>query len=251
MADVAESQTLGQLGSAVRDDIIDAHAQAWARIAAPGTWLTGEQRCAVALETRLARECDLCQQQKDALSPLAVKGKHAHSGKLSDAHAEAIHRLATDPGRLTKDWLNGLIADGLDDGAYIESASIVSIVSAMDAFCWAMNVPPQPIPIPIAGEPSRYRPPGAKINDGWVANIAPGDEVESDGAVYGARTAGVHRALTLVPESKRAAFDLLMVHYLSPNALAEKKIKDLDRAISRPQMEIIASRVSVLNQCLF
>ena len=34
----------------VRSDLVDAHERAWAAIAAPGTWLSGEQRVAVAAE---------------------------------------------------------------------------------------------------------------------------------------------------------------------------------------------------------
>ena len=109
--------TLDDLRGLARDDLLDAHARAWKWIAGPGTWLTGAERLAVVREVRQAAQCDLCQARKDALSPLAVDGHHDHFGKLSDPQIEAIHRVATDSGRLSGAWVEGLLADGLSDGS--------------------------------------------------------------------------------------------------------------------------------------
>ena len=51
---------------AVRQDIVDTHVRAWRHIAAPGTWLTGERRLAIAAETRNAAACSLCGERKAA-----------------------------------------------------------------------------------------------------------------------------------------------------------------------------------------
>jgi len=51
----------------IRSDLIDAHEQAWAAIARPGTWLTGERRVAIAAEVRKALECELCRRIQAAL----------------------------------------------------------------------------------------------------------------------------------------------------------------------------------------
>jgi hypothetical protein len=53
----------------VRSDLVEAHERGWAVIAAPGTWLTGARRVAVAAEIRRARDCALCARIKAALSP--------------------------------------------------------------------------------------------------------------------------------------------------------------------------------------
>ncbi len=242
---------LESLRSATRDELIDAHSRAWEWIASPGTWMSGRERIAVAAETRFARKCRICEVRKNALSPFALEGEHDHSGELSGAQIDAVHRLATDPGRLSQQWLHGLFEDGLADGVYVESAAIVAMVSCMDTFTFTMGVEPTPLPEPMPGEPSRYRPPGAKINDTWIATIAPGDQVPDDGPVYGARASGVHRALSLVPAAKIAVFDLLMAHYIPPELIVDFDQTDISRAITRPQAEVLASRVSVLNQCLF
>ncbi len=44
----------------IRDDLIDAHERAWNAITAPGTWLVGARRVAVAAEVRQARRCAHC-----------------------------------------------------------------------------------------------------------------------------------------------------------------------------------------------
>jgi len=53
-------------------------------ITVPQIWLNGETRVKVAAETRHARRCSLCAQQKDALSPFAIDGQHDTLGDLSD-----------------------------------------------------------------------------------------------------------------------------------------------------------------------
>jgi hypothetical protein len=242
---------LSQYEGVVRPDVVNAHAAAWQWIARPGTWMTGAQRCEVVREVRLARQCDLCKQRKNAPLPTLVQGEHNSNDVLTAGQVEAIHKLATDPGRLSKAWLDNLLSAGLTDGVYVETSGIVSIVMTMDTFTWSLGLEDTPVPEPLSGEPSPYRPPGAKLNDCWIATVSLEDMAASDGSLYGDRASGVHRALSLVPPTKIAVFDLQMAHYISPNAIADTSITSLGRDITRPQIEILASRVSVLNQCLF
>ena len=53
----------------VRADLAAANRRAFERIAAPGTWWSGEERVGLAAESRLARTCRLCRERKQALSP--------------------------------------------------------------------------------------------------------------------------------------------------------------------------------------
>jgi len=242
-------ETLDDQRGLARDDLLDAHAKAWKWIAGPGTWLTGAERLAVVREVRQAAQCDLCQARKDALSPLAVDGHHDHFGKLSDPQIEAIHRVATDSGRLSGAWVEGLLADGLSDGKYIEMVGLVAMTKMMDSFAWATGAEVASLPEPNDGEPIGYRPPGAKKSDAWVAVVKLEDVAESDGPLYGATAGGVHQALSLVPESKRAFWALGEPHYIPMS-----EIRDVDtkvRAISRAQIEILAGRTSVLHQCMY
>ena len=99
----------------VREALTAAHARAWRRLAAPGTWLTGAERVAVMAEVRQAPHCALCRERKAALSPYAVDGAHDHLGALPDVQVEVIHRVLSDPARLTPGWFAGVIGDGFAD----------------------------------------------------------------------------------------------------------------------------------------
>ena len=249
MTGLPDIGNLDDLRGLARDDLLDAHARAWAWIAEPGTWLDGAARIAVVREVRQADGCALCQARKDALSPFAVDGAHDHLGLLDDAEVEAVHRLATDSGRLSKAWIDGLMADGLSDGAYIEIAGLVAMIRMMDAFVRAAGAAPGEPPAPAAGDPTGYRPPGAKMHDAWVPLVRPEDVAESDGELYPAIAPGVHQALSLVPDSKRAFWALGEPHYIPMLEMRDADTKV--RAISRAQIELLASRTSALHQCVY
>ncbi|MSP01281.1 MAG: hypothetical protein EXR07_09585 [Acetobacteraceae bacterium] len=87
---------------------------AWRRLGMVGTWWTGSERLAIARETRAAADCAFCAARAGALSPLTVPGRHdiAEPG-LPPAAVEAIHRIRTDPGRLSETWFQQLGNGGL------------------------------------------------------------------------------------------------------------------------------------------
>lgn len=154
----------------VRPDLAEAHRRAWDHIAAAGTWLSGDERVAVAKETRRARDCALCLERKAALSPFAVDGGHDHAGALPVPMVDEIHRVTTDAARLTEKW----------------------------------------------GPAAAPRPP--------------------------------RRALSLVPAEVRAWRDVSAAQYLG-----EKEMVRFGsvRAIDRSQIELVAGRVSALNECFY
>jgi hypothetical protein len=233
----------------VREDLRLSHAQAWEAIARPGTWLTGERRVAVAAEIRQARTCGFCARLRASLSP-NLPGEHESLGVLSRAEVELIHRVVSDPGRLSEPWTESVLAMGLSEGEYVEIVGIIALVMIMDAFTRAIGVADQPLPQPVAGEPTRYRPPGARKQACWLPIVEPPDAVESDGFMYPSPKAGyIYRGLSLVPESLRNYWALANIHYL-PGQVIYQFDKSI-RAISRPQTEILAARVSALHQCAY
>ncbi len=234
----------------VREDLIEAQRTAWRRIATPGAFLDGARRVAVACEVRNAPGCALCRRRKKALSPFSVDGAHDAPGTLTAAETEAVHRVVTDPGRLSRSWLDGLFADGLADTAYIEIVSVVAIVMVVDAFRRALGLAPFDLPEPLPGAPSGHAAPGARDHDGWVRLVAPEDAAPADGRLYdGPTPAPVVKALSLVPEAKHAYWEMAEAHYL-PSAEMPDFATEV-RAIDRMQMEVLASRVSALHQCVY
>jgi len=238
------------MGDEIRNDLREGHERAWEAIAAPGTWLTGRRRVAVAAEIRNAYGCAVCVRIKAALSPNAIRDPHPSLGALSPAEVELVHRVVNDPGRLSEQWSQSVLARGMTEGEYVEIVGLIAMVMMMDAFRRGLGEPFTPLPEPRAGEPTRYAPPGARKNAAWLPIVEPEDAVESDGPMYPSPKAGyIYRGLSLVPQSLRDYWALAFSHYL-PSEMIYKFDRSI-RAITRPQTELIAARVSALHQCVY
>ena len=237
----------------IRDDLTAAHLRAWKRLATPGTWWDGARRVAIAAEARNAADCGYCADCKAALSPYAVDGSHRSLGDLPDGIVEIVHRIATDPGRLTRAWFDRAIDDGVSDAEIVETVGIVATVVAVDAFTRAIGLPPHPLPAPEYGAPSRARPAGAKPGGAWVEMLAPGDMTADESCLENVYLPPdppfVRRALSLVPGEACGMFDMVDAQYL-PGAIMPD-LAGRHRAISRAQMELIAGRVSTINGCFY
>ena len=257
-----------------RASLVQAIEEAWQRLAAAGTWWSGEERLCLAAEVRAAKSCTLCRQRKSALSPTTVRGRHEGQGRLPEAAVEAVHRLATDAQRVTATWLAGMLdagsaagagggpqvvpqvaprvggGVGLSEDAYVEIVSVVAIVTALDTFDLALGRRVRSLPQPVAGAPSRRRPAGARKNLAWIATVAPEDVTPGDPDPYPLHgDKNIHRALSLVPQAVIDFFDLDVELYLK-----DHEIRDFAReyrAISHAQIELIAGRASAINRCYY
>ncbi len=235
---------------AVRPDITAAHARGWQRLARAGTWLKAERRLAIAREVRQAPGCTLCRERRQALSPYAVTGSHDDLGELPEAVVEMIHRIRTDSGRLTQDWYQGIIAAGVSEEEYVETVAVIVTVVAIDTFARAIGQPAAALPDAIEGEPTRQRPAGAKHGGAWVPWLAPEDAEGAESDLYPVPTAPhIYRAMSLVPNEVRGFFDLTECQYLE--GIMMRDFGTEFRAINHAQIELVAGRVSSLNQCLY
>jgi len=235
---------------AVREDLVAAHDRAWKRLAAAGTWWNGAERVAIAREVRSAASCALCSERAAALTPNAVPGEHAAAAPLPAAAVEAIHRIARDPGRLSRGWREGLRQAGLDDGAYVELIGVVVMVFSIDAFCRGIGVPLHPLPVPLDGAPTRYRPRQAREGGAWVPMIPVFGATGAEADLWRrGMTGNVIRALALVPDEVRTLKDLSAAHYLRDDQVADPRARM--QHLSRPQTELLAARVSALRECFY
>lgn len=234
----------------VREDLTVAHRRTWQRLAQAGNWWTGAERVAIAAEVRQARRCALCTTRKSALSPHAIEGTHDHVSPLAAAAVDVIHRVTTDPRRLTKAWFDKIMATKeLSDAQYVEIIGEMVAVISIDSFCWGLGVPFHPLPEPQPGNPSHYRPATARHESAWVPMIPASDATGAEADLWQVdRTANVIRALSLVPDAVRQLLDLSAAHYISMD-----NFMDLTwgRSLSRAQMELIAGRVSALRECFY
>lgn len=252
-------QTPAQIGTmievdgqthAIRPGLAAAIEDAWERLARPGTWWSGTERIAIAAETRAATVCRFCRERLEALSPYAVSGTHDAATDLPPQATEAIHRIATDASRITERWVRELADGPLGEERYVEIVSVVAITTALDTFDRVLGRPQRPLPAAKPGAPDRHRPKGALRDLAWVATLAP--ETVSDGdanpyPLHGDKN--IHRAVSLVPREVFNFFDLDVELYLKDHEIRDFATEY--RAITHPQIELIAGRASALNRCFY
>jgi len=239
---------------AVRADIVSAHRRAWEHLSKPGSWLTGVERVKVMTETRHARNCAACARIKDALSPFAVTDPHDAGTDLPENWVNMIHLIVADPGRLTHGWYKKTIdgtgdAGGIAETHFVEIVSVVAHTTAIDTFARGLGIPLRSLPDPREGEPSRYRPKEARQHQAWAPNIAWDEFGPAEADYFVGPESSIRRALTLVPDEARSFFDITSAQYL-----AGPQMRDFTRefrAITHLQIELLAARVSALNQCTY
>jgi hypothetical protein len=236
----------------VRDDIVESQARAWRSLSEPGTWWTAAQRVAIGREVRASRTCPLCADRKQALSPNAVNGEHDSPTDLSTATVDAVHRIVTDPGRLTCRIVEAMIDEGLTDAHFVELVSVVCIVTAIDGFARTIGAEAAAFPIPQPGEPSRIRPEHTEDDGYWVPTIPyevgrqPGIGLYDESSFM----PNVGRGLSLVPPEVHTARDLMLAHYM-PYTSVISNYEPPGRPIDRMQIELVAARVSAKNNCFY
>lgn len=235
----------------IRPDLRAAYLRTWEDLARPGAWWTGAQRVALAAESRAASGCALCAERRQAISPNAVDGAHDVIGaELPDAAVDAVHRIVTDPTRLSQSYVEGLASQGLTDGHYVEALGVVVSVVSIDRFHAALGLDLEPLPTPSGGAPSGHRPASAVADVGWVPMIPEGGATGDEADLYSGRAPNVLRAMSLVPDAVRRMRDLSTAQYIPLDQLADPSA-DPGRALSRSQIELVAGRVSALNECFY
>ena len=126
--------------------------------------------------------------------------------------------------------------------------TVVEVVS-VDSFCLALGIEPHPLPEPVAGSITEYRP----ENLDYVTAFVPMMEGDLTGTpeedLWPPQAAGANviRAMSLVPDEVRYLKLLSDAHYLGSAAITNPE----GSALIRPQMELVAGRVSALNECFY
>jgi len=234
----------------IRADLRETHRFLLDHVRSPGTWWTGKERVAIALESRGAVRCALCRERRASLSSGAVRGRHDGLHELPENVTDAVHRIRTDPARLSRSWFDGVIADGLDVAAYVELVGVTTLSAGLDYFARALGIDPLPLPPPRPGEPSRHHPAGARSGTAWVPMIAVEDATGPEADLYGRAgfVPNIMRAMSLVPDEVRALRRATESHYVPVDQIPDPTVR---RSLDRSQMELVAARVSALNECFY
>ena len=191
--------------------------QQWHQLAEPGAWWTGQQRIDIANVGRAAR--------RDLPEP------EAHS--LNEVDRRAATLVSTDAGSITEATVEGFVADGLSPEHYVELVGIISRTTAIDTATIGLGNRLEPYPDAIPGAAHNTVVPGAKRRSAWVPMVG---------------GAGATSALSAVPAEDRAQEQLHGALYLS---YPEMGSYGINKGLDRTQMELLAARTSLLNDCYF
>lgn len=163
--------------------------------------------------------------------------------ELSPDAAEVVRRVVADSGELDRDWAVAQIAAldaerGADDGAdrYTEIVGVTATVTALDVYARAVGQPPLPLPPPAPGAPVAERPAGVGDVGAWIPMTV-------DKAL-----ANVSRALSLVPRTNATWRTLVTESYSHGPEMMELT---WSRALTRPQIELVAAEVSRQQACFY
>jgi len=211
----------------VRNDIVEAHRAAWRWLATAGAWWTGAEHVELARSVRDART-----HRSDP--PWLRKPAQTEGGQLPAAATEVARRVAIDAHQLDRSWSEAMI-EQLGDGPYVEATAVAAITSAIDAFAESLGTALEALPCPEPGEPDRRRAESVGDDGAWVPMTVP------------FQGPNVARALSLVPSAQMTFFGLVGTMY----AMADFQTLVWDRPLSRPQVELVAARVSAVNECFY
>jgi len=218
----------------VRPDITEAHRLALTSWAAPGSWWTSEERLAMVVE---ARRCRLTDELPAWVAPSSVDGLVDDEGPLAPIAVDVVWRLTRHPGTLTAEWHRAVIDSGLGPLAYLELVAVTAMAAAVDIFAVAVGFDPPPLPHPRPGRPSGDLPAGAEVTTHWVPT--------TDG-----NGPNVLRATSAVPHEQPILRALAEAHYVPADALTGDLTWSRE-TLDRRQIELIAARTSVRNDCFY
>ena len=209
----------------VAADTAATHEATLQALAQPGAWWSGADRLAIVEEARSVAEC----------SPSAEgagTGGTAQddAGALPPAAVEAIHGIRNRSGQLTRSWFENLIDMGLPREAYVEIASVVASSVIVDTYAQGLGLGKPPLPAAAPGEPSFEASTDIVDAGAWVPIAREG-------------SANILRSLGLVPSARQLFFDTFRpCYYMRPGAKF---------ALDVPQVELVAARVSAVNECFY
>jgi len=213
------------------DAVVEACRAVYEGLRQPGQTLTSAQRIEVARVAREAAPRPLWEQAPDLFS----FQHNAASDRLSPFLAALAERVAVESRSLDRETV-GRIIEVIGDATYAEVVAICAQVVPIDHFLQAIDTPLEPLPDPGPGDPTGERP---EDLDDIGAFIAMTDPFEG---------ANVARSLSLAGNDNRLRLKIVRSMYSGTNF---DEMVWTDRALSRPQIELVAARTSALNECFY
>lgn len=229
----------------VRSDLEAIHAKQISALGDPGVWGSGAQRLAIVQEARAGRYEEGVQ---ESAAPPSVE-----EADLPAAARRVARQLAVRPQDFDRATYQQALEDGLTDASYTEIVGLVSRITNFDVLARGLGIEMVPLPSARPGSPTRVRPKEAVQEKAWVPTVPNGPAGGDLGkTLYGEGHPRPYiiRSLSLVPLEQQQHFELEEVQYLPL-----EKFFDFGYAhhenFSRSQVEVIAGRVSAINECFY
>lgn len=235
----------------VREAIATAHQQTLASFASPGQWFSAAERAAIIHEARGAR---IQAGVQEALANSSID-QPANTTSLPDSVKNLARQVAVDTKDLTADFYEDSLDAGLTDCEYVETVGVVARSLSVDIFCRGIGVDTRALPPLSAGAPSRIRPTTAVHEKAW-ADTVPGGSAGGEDAIYIYGTDQpeaapfIYRSLSLVPDEAKGLIALGAAQYLEIENFMDLDFS-YDPEITRAEVEVVAGRVSAINQCFY
>lgn len=164
---------------------------------------------------------------------------------------DAVHRVVNHAGRITRSWVEDNTTKGLSNSAYVELVGVVVCVLSIDEFHLCLDMSLEPLPPAQAGVITRYVPDVLRDDIGFVPMIPKEGAVGQERDLFpGGVGANVLRALSSVPQALHDWLALAAAQYLPVERMGNM-VRDDARSIDRMQMELMAARVSSINECFY
>ena len=222
------------------------HSKEIASLSGVGTWGSAAQRHAVATTTRNTRfkmgvqeaSGDANDNTDDSL-PAAVK-------RL----AESVAQGGTD---IDAEFCRQVQAEGVTEGAYVEVVSVAARIVNLDVFARGIGVPVRQFPPPQDAQAPSFERPEEAIDEGFFTATIPNGPAggKTGESLFGGQPAGnILRTLSLVPEEARNVIGLVQTQYYDNSTFMDFSAQR-HHALTRAQMEVVATKVSAHHQCFY
>ena len=213
-------------GFKIRPNVTEAHKKSWDSISRAGSFWTGKERVEIAEQARSSRV---------QRNQLPFNRTHPPS-TLNKETLDAARTIAADAKKIDSSWARQLVSR-LGSGAYVEIVSIVATVTAIDTFSEALGRPTEKLPSPNPGKSTGEQISNIADIGAYVPMLEPW------------KGPNVGRALSLVPEANSLFMSNVLQMYTSSGGGFSDMI--WDGPLSRPQAELLAARVSAINECFY
>ena len=228
----------------VRKEIESLHETQMRSLAASGTWWSGPERKYFAMETRSA----ILGQNRSLRLPETSE----RSSAILEAAKKVVSEVASSGRNISRHTLDNALESGIKEGEYVEVIGVVTRTVCLDIFCTGLGIPCLPLPTPTNEVPPKSNPTCLADEGAWLKTIPSGTKGGTDSSnLYGQIAAPfIFRALSMVPDEARQVMDLTNTQYVPPEELMNFTFSHED-TFGRPEIELVAGRTSVINECFY